>query len=322
MGATGIRRDGVPKVGVVLLNWNGYADTARCLSSLRESEFRPAMILVFDNGSMDGSAERLQAEFPEIQLVSGGDNLGFSEGNNRAAKILLDAGMDYVWILNNDTEVPPDCLGWLVRALEEDPAVGAASPKIWFMDGRTIICYAGAVCHPWTFEVKWRGLREEDIGTYDSPEDTEILTGCSMLVRAAVLREIGLFNRTFFAYSEDVDWSQRAIGQGIRLRYEPRATLWHKMFGSSVSRSHRGAPLSSPRAEYLVTRNVILRIRLHTRPWGVRRWIAIGWFILYRRVPRGLAMIWMPSRRAAGLAGLQGLWDGLWIEPDPAQCRL
>ena len=99
-----------PRVGIALLNWNGYADTARCLSSLRESRFRPATILVYDNGSTDGSAARLKTEFPEIELVLGGENHGFSEGNNRAAKQLLAAGMDYVWVLNNDTQVDPGCL--------------------------------------------------------------------------------------------------------------------------------------------------------------------------------------------------------------------
>jgi GT2 family glycosyltransferase len=311
-----------PQVGISLLNWNGYADTAKCLASLRRSEFRPARILVFDNGSADGSAERLQAEFLEIDLVRSGENVGFSEGNNRAARMLLDAGMDYVWILNNDTEVPPDCLGWLVRALEEDPGLGAVSAKIWFMDGRKPLCYAGATCHPWTFEIQWRGLREPDTGQYDTPEDTEILTGCCLLVRADVLRRIGLFNRTFFAYGEDADWSLRARRAGIRKRYEPRATLWHKMFGSSARDGKPAIPKSSPRAEFLAMRNFILRVRLHTRPWSLRRWVAIGRFVFFRYLPRGMALLLLPSRRAAGWASIRGLWAGLWIPADPGECRL
>ena len=109
------------RVGIALLNWNQYADTARCLASLRESHFRPAIVLVFDNGSEDGSAERLKAEYPEIELVLGGQNFGFSEGNNRAAKILLDAGVDYVWILNNDTEVHRTVSGGWFRRWKRIP---------------------------------------------------------------------------------------------------------------------------------------------------------------------------------------------------------
>ena len=311
-----------PKVGISLLNWNGYDDTARCLASLRKSEFRPAIVLVYDNGSTDGSAERLQAGFPEIELVRGGENLGFAEGNNRAAKILLDAGMDYVWILNNDTEVPPDCLGTLVRALEADGGVGGVSAKIWFMEESKPICYAGAFCHPWTFTVHWRGIWEADAGQYGQAEDVGILTGCCMLVRAEVIRRIGLFNRGFFAYGEDLDWSLRARAAGVRLRYEPGAGLWHKMFGASQKDGAATGRKSSPQVEYLMTRNFIWVVRLHSRPWSVRRLVALTRLVGYWRIPRSLGLLLLPSRRSVGLAGLKGLRDGLRRRPDPAECRL
>ncbi len=312
----------VPKVGVALLNWNGYADTATCLASLRASEYRPARILVFDNGSTDGSADRLEAEFPEIVLVRGGENFGFAEGNDRAARSLLAAGMDYVWVLNNDTRVEPGCLGALVAALEADPALGAASAKIWFMDARKPLCYAGARCRPWTFAVEWRGLWESDVGQYDRPEDVQILTGCCMLIRAETIRRIGLFNREYFAYSEDLDWSLRAREAGIRLRYEPRAQLWHKMFGASQKDGRPAVRKSSPRVEYLMTRNFVWVVRQHSRLRSWRRAVALAHLIGAWRVPRSLGMLLLPGRRAAGWAGLKGLCDGLRRQPDPAAGRL
>ena len=311
-----------PKVGVALLNWNGYADTAVCLASLRASEFRPARILVFDNGSTDGSAERLASEFPEIELARAGANLGFAEGNDRAAQALLAAGMDYVWVLNNDTRVEPGCLGALVAALEADPALGAAGAKIWFMDPRKPLCYAGARCRPWTFAVEWRGLRETDAGQYDRSEDVQILSGCCMLVRAETIRRIGLFNREFFAYSEDLDWSLRAQAAGIRLRYEPRAQLWHKMFGASQKDGQPTVRKSSPRVEYLMTRNFVWVVRQHSRPRSWRRVVALAHLICVWRVPRSLGMLLLPGRQAAGWAGLRGLWDGLRRTPDPNAVRL
>lgn len=312
----------VSKVGVALLNWNGYQDTARCLDSLRRSEFRPARVLVFDNGSEDGSAERLKAEFPEIDLVLGGANLGFSEGNNRAAKRLLDAGMEYVWILNNDTEVRPDCLGWLVRALEADPGLGAVSAKVRFMEDGRRLGYAGSRFHPWTFRTVFQGLKEEDAGQFDRPGDTDILTGCCMLVRAEVLRRIGLFHRAFFAYSEDVDWSLRAREAGFRLGYEPRAVLAHRMFGASRKGEGDEAPKSSPRVEYLLARNRFILVRLHTAPWSVRRGFALAWHVCGRCLPRAAGLLLLPSRRAAGWAVVRGLAAGWGIRPDPAGSRL
>ena len=311
-----------PQVGIALLNWNGYDDTARCLSSLRESRFRPALILVFDNGSADGSAERLKTEFPEIELVLGGENHGFSGGNNRAAKQLLDAGMDYVWVLNNDTQVEPGCLGSLVRILEEDPGIGAASAKIWFMDEPRIFGYAGSAFNRWTFHSDFRGLRDADVGQYDAAEDVEILSGCCMLIRAETLREIGLFNRAFFAYAEDIDWSLRAREAGIRLRYEPQAALWHKMFGSSRKNGDSKAPKSSPRVEFLLARNRFILVRLHTKPWSLRRGFALGYHVFIRRLPRAMGLLLKKDRREASVAILRGLWVGLRFRPDPAECRL
>ncbi len=311
-----------PKVGVALLNWNQYDDTARCLTSLRKSEFRPSVILVYDNGSEDGSGQRLKADFPEIELVVGEQNSGFSEGNNRAVKSLLDVGMDYIWILNNDTQVEPACLGALVRALEEDPDIGAVSAKIWFMDDRRSIGYAGGWFNHWTFTTYFRGLHTQDEGHFDHAEDTEILTGCCLLVRKEVVQKIGLFNRAFFAYAEDVDWSLRAGEAGIRLRYEPRAKLGHKMFGASRAQGAINAPRSSPRVEFLLSRNRFILVRLHTKPWSVRRWVALGYYLFLRRLPRAAGLLLIPDRRAAGLAIFKGLWAGLWIRSDPADSRL
>ena len=309
------------KIGVAVLNWNGYEDTAQCLISLRKSEVRPGIVLVFDNGSTDGSAARLKAEFPEIELMLSGDNLGFAEGNNRAVRRLLDAGMEYVWILNNDTKVEPDCLGALVRVLEGDPAVGAVSAKIWFMVENKPLCYAGATFDRWTFNTRFRGLRELDVGQYDVAEDADVFSGCCMLIRAEVVRRIGLFNRAFFAYAEDIDWSLRALEAGIRQRYEPRATLWHKMYGSSNKEGSREIPKSSSRVEFLLSRNRFILVRLHTKPWSVRRGFALVYHIFVRRLPRAAGLLLLPGRRTVGIGILKGLWAGLWVNPDPGACR-
>ncbi|HOE36284.1 MAG TPA: glycosyltransferase family 2 protein [Kiritimatiellia bacterium] len=311
-----------PKVGIALLNWNQYDDTALCLTSIRESAYPPAITMVYDNGSEDGSPDRLKQDFPEIQLVRGEKNYGYSEGNNRAVKILLDAEMDYIWVLNNDTKVPPDCLGTLVQVLQDDPEIGAVSSKIWFMDESKPLYYAGGTFNRWTFDTQYHGLREKDVGQYDQPQDTEIFSGCCMLIRADVLRRIGLFNKAFFIYAEDIEWSVRALEMGIRQRYEPRATLWHKMYGSSVKSGKREVPKSSPRVEFLLARNRFILVRLHTRPWSIRRFFALSYHIFIRGIPRGLALLLKKDRRAAGLARLKGLWAGLWLIPDPKDCLL
>lgn len=312
----------VQQVGVALINWNGYEDTAACLKSLRASTLPPAMILVYDNGSEDGSAERVASEFPEIQVVMGGENRGFCEGNNRAVALLLDAGMELIWVLNNDTKVEPDCLARLTDALDADPDLGAVSAKIWFMDERKPLCYAGGGFDRGSFRACFRGLRELDAGQFNEPGDTEVLSGCCMLIRSEVVRRIGLFNRTFFAYSEDVDWSLRAREAGVRLGYEPRAGLWHKMYGSTNRKGGQGIPKSTPRVEFLLSRNWVIMVRLHTRAWSWQRcWIWLHGLGL-RGVSREIGLLLLPGRRQAGWAGLKGLWTGLWLPVNPEDCRI
>ncbi len=121
----------VPFVRAVVLNYNGDPHVFRCLEALRATVW-PAdrfSVVVVDNNSADGSAERIAAEFPAVELRRLGTNTGFP-ANNEALRDL--AGVDYVALVNNDAFVTPGWLGPLVDALEEDPALGAACPKLLF----------------------------------------------------------------------------------------------------------------------------------------------------------------------------------------------
>lgn len=310
-----------PKVGVLLLNWNDYENTAVCLASLRESAFRPYRILVFDNASSDGSTERLAAEFPEITLVRGEKNYGFAEGNNRGAEVLLEDGCDLLWILNNDTKVPPDCLGILVETLREHPEVAAVTAKLRFLLDPEKLNYAGATFNAWTFNTRFIGLLETDVGQYDTPGPVPSLPGSCILVRADFVRRIGLFNRDFFAYAEDSEWCLRARENGGILYYQPRAILYHRQYGASVKSKDDPVPKSSPRTEFLLGRNRALFIRLHTSPFSLRRLVAFS-FHLFRRSRRAFGLLLLPSRRAAGRALFKGILTGLRTHPDPDACRL
>lgn len=116
-----------PYVRVVVLNWNSAWFTRRCLDALARTDY-PAdrfEVVLVDNGSVDGSLERLRDWFPDLQIVANGRNLGFAEGCNRAMRDR--DGVDAVALINNDTAVDAGWLRPLVDALVEDPGVGAAS---------------------------------------------------------------------------------------------------------------------------------------------------------------------------------------------------
>lgn len=96
-----------PKVGVVVLNWNGWRDTVECLRSLHSLIYPNYQIIVVDNGSTDGSVERVRGVFPSLPLIETGKNLGYAGGNNRGIARALDMAAEYVLILNNDVKIAP-----------------------------------------------------------------------------------------------------------------------------------------------------------------------------------------------------------------------
>lgn len=260
-----------PRVGVVLLNWNGGVDTLPCIGSLMRGMVKPWRIVVVDNASTDTSPDDIARAFPDVHLIRNVTNIGFASGNNVGIRALLDAGAEFVWVLNNDTEVAPDCLERLLNALERDPGIGAISAKILYADPPDRIWYAGGTWNPLTMQTGHRGQNETDRGQYDQAGDTPFLSGCCMLMRASALERVGLFADEFFIYMEDTDWCLRAARLGVRMRYEPSARLFHKV-SAAMKRNTLGSAGGrfSARFIYLTTRNQCWVIRRHARDFAQR----------------------------------------------------
>jgi GT2 family glycosyltransferase len=231
-------RDGAdPAVlAVVVLNWNGRDDTLACLASLRpaaEEAGRPVRVYVPDNGSTDGSVEAVRGAFPEACVIENGANLGFAGGNNRGWRAAAADGAGLVLFLNNDATVAPDVLRRLCGALERDPSVGAASPRIykgvppsgevWFEKGEVT---------PDRFRIAAHVPADSD-GPTGRPYNTDFACGCAMLLRAATLEATGGFDEGFFAYYEDVDLSLKLRAKGLHCVVVPDAAAWHRVSGST-----------------------------------------------------------------------------------------
>lgn len=120
----------LPKVRVVVLNWNSAWFTRRCLRALASTEYPDDRleIVVVDNASVDGSLEQIRHSFPSVRIIANADNLGFAEGCNRAMRDR--AGVDFVALVNNDAVPEPGWLQPLVDAVEADPGAGAAAVQL------------------------------------------------------------------------------------------------------------------------------------------------------------------------------------------------
>ena len=250
------------RVAIILVNWNGLQDTLACLASLEMQSYRDFTVIVVDNDSRDDPSV-ITKDYPAVVLIRNGDNLGFCGGNNVGIRRAAALGAEYCWILNNDTEVAPDCLGRLVDALDCDAGIAAVAHPIMYDNDRGLHWFAGGEFrNGLPGHLGYKELKTSvDIGE----GTTEYLTGCSFLARTGVLQELEGFDENYFCYVEDVDLSMRIRANGYRIGYVSEAIVWHK-----VSRS---TGIRSPIKLYYKTRNMLYFLTKFQRPARVKlRW--------------------------------------------------
>ena len=136
----------LPKVDIIILNYNGYKDTIECIKSLQDITYNNIDIIIIDNNSTDNSEYEIKkfiSKSNNIQYIQSGKNIGFSGGNNIGIKLSLEKKSDYICLLNNDTVVEPDFLEPLIDIMEKDKSIGITSGKIMYYDEPTKIWCAG-----------------------------------------------------------------------------------------------------------------------------------------------------------------------------------
>jgi GT2 family glycosyltransferase len=276
-----------PLVFILVLNWNSHRFTLKCVQSLHMLTYHNHRILLIDNGSTDGSEEILRAAFPALTLIQTGENLGYAGGNNVGIDHALASGADYIWLLNNDTEVDVYALSALVEALETNAQASVAGSKIYSLEEPEILSYAGGVIDPWRGQVRHRGRGEVDRGQYDLCQPTAFVTGCSLLIRSSTIRRCGMIDAGFFLYYEDLDWNLRIQKAGFLCLYVPESKLWHQE-GGSLGRS-LGKKMK-PDVVYYIARNSLyfyeahfpIFQRLSASIWNLLSQLKT-WFTLYFR---------------------------------------
>ncbi|AWW30607.1 glycosyltransferase family 2 protein [Echinicola strongylocentroti] len=293
-------------VAIIVLNWNGYEHTRNCLHSLRAVEGASYDVILVDNASTDGSVIKLEKDFPEPDYLVNEKNLGFTGGNNVGINYALDQGYGYIMLLNNDTEVTPSFLKKLIDALEHTPDLGAVQPMMYYLHDRSVIWNAGGKFRPWTGASV--SIRKAKLHAPFYP--TDWITGCCLLVKSSVIREVGLLNDHYFAYFEDVDWSLRMREKGYQLAVVPSSIIYHEAGASSKAKKKNTEGILNPKVHYLNTRNQLFQLRNHVRfPYCLLAWpiqlIKLSTFGLYF-----LARL----RKQKLHALLRGVKDGLLLE--------
>ena len=217
------------KVSLIIPNWNGLDFLKVCLPSLLKQSYQNFGIIIVDNGSTDNSVEFIKKNYPQIKIYQFRENRGFCQAIN--AGINLASG-EYIFLLNNDTEVEVNCLSELVKTANKNTAAGFFATKMIYFDRRDIINDTGDIFSIYGLAHQ-RGKEEIDQGRYDKEEYVFGACAGATLYRKSMLEEIGLLDEDFFAYLEDIDLSFRAQLAGYKCLYVPTAIVYHVDGGTS-----------------------------------------------------------------------------------------
>jgi GT2 family glycosyltransferase len=252
-----------PTVAIIVVNWNQYQLTIECLASLKNVTYSNFQIILVDNGSKDGSPQKLRDAFPEVFLLENPENTGYVGGNNLGLEYALQHGFEYCLLLNNDTEVSPDFLSLMLEGIRADDKIGIAGPAIYYHSLPDTLWSAGGAIDWEHGSTRMLGIGERVRDPSRTlPQPVDFVTGCALLIRSDVIKKIGLLDERFFAYYEETEWCVRVKKAGFKIVFIPQACIWHK-----ISPQAREA---SPLVHYYMTRNRLLFLKLTGATW--RAW--------------------------------------------------
>jgi GT2 family glycosyltransferase len=236
-----------PLVYVIILNYNGQKYLEACLSSINAQTYENYKVILCDNNSSDSSVDYVRNTFPSIFVLEAKENLGFAEGNNLAIRFALAHAADFIFLLNNDTTVEANLLEKLVTTAQSDVSVGIVGPAIFDYTNKDLLHEAGM-----TTDVFGYPLALKNIGDQNSV-GVVFVSGAALLVKASVLKQIGLFDKDYFMFAEDLDLCWRTLIAGYNIVVDSKAKIFH-VSGGSIS-----GGVAKSRKYSTDTRRILLR---------------------------------------------------------------
>jgi len=223
---TNATRNKLPTVGILLINYNQWELTHNCINSLLDSEDVNVLIGLVDNNSNSKAPDWVQAT-KQLVFHKSLENSGFIAGNIKAFEILEDQEekIDFVILLNNDTEVAPDMLRLLVEQFENNPDTGLATPAITYAENPNLIWHAGGTFIPHKMAVKQKYTTVDQLPL--NPEEVDQISGCAMMMRPELFKKIAYQDPNLFIYHEDVEQSIKSLELGYKNFLVPQARVIH-----------------------------------------------------------------------------------------------
>ena len=290
-----------PLLSVCIVSWNTCPLLKDCLHSVYDDpQVVEWEVLVVDNASSDDSVEMVESCFPQVRLVASRENLGFAGGNNLA---LEQARGRYLLLLNSDTRVEQGALGGLVAFMEDHPEAGAAGPRLVDEEGSLqLSCgLAPGLASEFVNKLLLHKLFPFfKLGGWDHAEIREVgwVTGACLLVRRAVVEQVGLLDSGIFMFYEDLEWCMRIRRGGWRIFYYPFSQVLH-LGGRSTQKNLEEMLVVSQQSLFYLFQKHFGPGRLH-----VLRLLTVVEMVL-RSLLWGLFAVLLPSRRAEGCQRLR-----------------
>jgi GT2 family glycosyltransferase/glycosyltransferase involved in cell wall biosynthesis len=286
-------------IGAVVLNYRTPEQTWLAARALQTSTIVPNPIVIVDNGSADGSVEWLGKALEEVQVVATGSNLGFSGGCNAGLRQIVDAGLEFVLLVNSDVVVRPDAIDALLTAARQYPDAGVLAPVLLSREEPDRIASAGISFHEVSGRMRHRaaGLPLSLLQP-SAAHEVDAVSGAVMLIRTGVLHRIGELEEKFFFSFEDLDFCWRARRAKFGILCVPDAIAYHEG-GRTIGRR-------SPRRVYFATRNHLYLVARTAPRTAVTRLARAGLIV-------GLnAAYALVSRDVPLFGGLAAVARGTW----------
>ncbi len=292
--------DAAPTIACVIVNWNNYPDTAACLAALALEDYPGLRVIVVDNGSDDGSLQRLRTNFPWPTYIANGENHGFPRACNIGARHPLAVSASLFWLLNNDAVVPSGTVRALAQCALENPRAGVIGAVLYYppehpgTPGRVQAWGGGAVS-------RWTGYNTHYVAPTPLGPNSYITFACALIPRPVYDRLGGLYEGAFM-YFEDSDFCLRARAAGFELAVAEDTAILHKEGGTVKSVAAGSRTLASARSsekDRIITTAGLLFLTRHSPVPVIARLLFVG-SRLARRLLRldraGLAAVLLGAR--------------------------
>lgn len=249
-----------PKLSVITVTFNNEDSIKKYIASILEYLPKNGEIVILDNNSNDGTLKKLEEFGDRIKLIKSSENIGFSKGNNRAAKQALG---DYLFFLNPDTEIEKSIFEELINFYENTVDVGIVGPRLIMENGQTQESVKkspsifGAIKE---FVFGIRNAYSQYAPTGDNPMEVEVVYGAAMLMAREIFEKLRGFDERYFLYYEDADLCKRVRYFGKKIYYYPAVSIKHLVGASKSDQDRYKLNLESARKYHGILGAFILQL--------------------------------------------------------------